>query len=115
MHRPRRLRRSPALRNLVRETQLSAHDFILPLFVSEKLKQHRPIASMPGVFQFSLKQIVDEAQHAQDLGLQAVLLFGIPEHKDEQAMEIISMFLMTRPSSFSSKLPSPTRQQARTW
>jgi len=85
VHRPRRLRRSPALRNLVRETQLSAHDFILPLFVSEKLKQHRPIASMPGVFQFSLKQIVDETQRAQDLGLQAVLLFGIPEHKDEQA------------------------------
>jgi len=85
VHRPRRLRRSPALRNLVRETQLSAHDFILPLFVSEKLKQHRPIASMPGVFQFSLKQIVDEAQRAQDIGLQAVLLFGIPEHKDEQA------------------------------
>src|SRR6266478_4276512 len=85
VHRPRRLRRSPALRNLVRETQLSAHDFILPLFVSEKLKRRRPIASMPGVFQFSLKQIVDEAQRAQDLGLQAVLLFGIPEHKDEQA------------------------------
>ncbi len=85
VHRPRRLRRSPALRNLVRETQLSAHDFILPLFVSEKLKQRRPIASMPGVFQLSLEEIVDEAQRAQDLELQAVLLFGIPEHKDEQA------------------------------
>ncbi len=85
MHRPRRLRRSPALRNLVRETQLSAHDFILPLFVSEKLEQRRPIASMPGVFQLSMKEIVDEAQRVQDLGLQAVLLFGIPEQKDEQA------------------------------
>ena len=85
MHRPRRLRRSPALRNLVRETQLSAHDFILPLFVSEKLKERRPVASMPGVFQLSVKEIVDEAQRAQDLGLQAVLLFGIPEQKDEQA------------------------------
>jgi porphobilinogen synthase len=85
VHRPRRLRRSPALRNLVRETQLSAHDFILPLFVSEKLKERRPVASMPGVFQLSLKEIVDEAQRAQDLGLQAVLLFGIPEQKDEQA------------------------------
>src|SRR5436853_5349869 len=85
LHRPRRLRRSPALRNLVRETQLSAHDFILPLFVSEKLKQRRPIASMPGVFQLSLKEVVDEAQRVQDLGLQAVLLFGIPEQKDEQA------------------------------
>ena len=84
-HRPRRLRRSPALRNLVRETQLSAHDFVLPLFVSEKLERHRPIASMPGVFQFSLQEIVDEAQRAQDRGLQAILLFGIPEKKDEQA------------------------------
>ncbi len=85
MHRPRRLRRSPALRNLVRETQLSAHDFVVPLFVSEKLERRRPIPSMPGVFQFSAKEIVDEAQRAQDLGLQAVLLFGIPEKKDEQA------------------------------
>ena len=69
----------------MRETQLSAHDFVLPLFVSEKLEQHRPIASMPGVFQFSLQEIVDEAQRAQDRGLQAILLFGIPEKKDEQA------------------------------
>src|SRR5204863_1895435 len=84
-HRPRRLRRSPAVRNLVRETQLSVHDLILPLFVSEKLEQRRPIASMPGVFQLSVKEIADEVRAAQDLGLQAVLLFGIPEHKDEQA------------------------------
>src|SRR6266536_3110915 len=85
VHRPRRLRRSPALRNLVRETQLSVHDFVLPLFVSEKLDERRPIASMPGVFQLSVKEIADQARAAQDLGLQAVLLFGIPEHKDEQA------------------------------
>jgi porphobilinogen synthase len=85
VHRPRRLRRSPALRNLVRQTQLGTHDFILPLFVSEKLEQRRPIASMPGVFQLSVKEIVDEARHVQDLGLQAVLLFGVPEQKDEQA------------------------------
>jgi len=85
VHRPRRLRRSPALRNLVRETQLDAHDFILPLFVSEKVDKRRPIASMPGVFQLSVKEIADEACAAQDLGLQAVLLFGIPEQKDEQA------------------------------
>ena len=85
MHRPRRLRRSSALRNLVRETHLSAHDFVLPLFVSEKVQQRRPIASMPGVFQLSVKEVADEARAAQDLGLQAVLLFGIPEQKDEQA------------------------------
>jgi porphobilinogen synthase len=64
---------------------LSIHDFVLPLFVSEKLDQPRPIASMPGVVQLPLKAIADEACRAQDLGVQAVLLFGIPEHKDEQA------------------------------
>ncbi len=85
VHRPRRLRRSPGLRNLVRETRLNAHDFVLPLFVSEKIDKQKPIASMPGVSQFSLGEIVDEARRTQDLGLQAVLLFGIPEKKDDQA------------------------------
>jgi porphobilinogen synthase len=85
VHRPRRLRRSSALRNLVRETHLNAHNFVLPLFVSEKVQRRRPIASMPGVFQLSIKDVADEARAAQDLGLQAVLLFGIPEQKDEQA------------------------------
>src|SRR2546428_2323523 len=85
VHRPRRLRRSPALRNLARETHLSVHDFVLPLFVSEKVQQRRLIASMPGVFQLSAKEVADDARAARDLGLQAVLLFGIPEQKDEQA------------------------------
>ena len=85
VHRPRRLRRSPALRNLVRETNLTAHDFVLPLFVSEKIDQRRPIESMPGVFQFSVNEVVDQARQALDAGLQAVLLFGIPAKKDEQA------------------------------
>jgi len=69
----------------VRETHLNAHNFVLPLFVSEKVQQRRPIASMPGVFQLSVREVADEARAAQDLGLQAVLLFGIPEQKDEQA------------------------------
>ena len=64
---------------------MSVHDFILPLFVNEKLDHRRAIASMPGVFQLSVKEIADEARAAQDLGLQAILLFGIPEQKDEQA------------------------------
>lgn len=85
MQRPRRLRRSPAVRNLVRETKLSAHDFVLPLFVSEKVKDRREIRSMPGVSQLSLGAAVEEAQCACELGLQAVLLFGIPSEKDEQA------------------------------
>jgi porphobilinogen synthase len=79
------LRRSAGVRNLVRETKLTAHDFVLPLFISEKLTARQPIASMPGVFQFALSEVADEAQSAHDLGLQAVLLFGIPSEKDEQA------------------------------
>jgi len=64
---------------------MTAHDFILPLFVSEKIERRRPIASMPGVFQFTVSEAADEAKRAHDLGLQAVLLFGIPGKKDEQA------------------------------
>jgi porphobilinogen synthase len=64
---------------------LSVHDFVWPLFVSEKVQQPRPIASMPGVYQLSVKEVADETRAAQELGLQAVLLFGIPEQKDEQA------------------------------
>jgi len=85
VHRPRRLRRSRGLRNLIRETNLSARDFILPLFVSEKIEKRQVIESMPGVFQFSPDGIVEEARRAQDLGLQAILLFGVPREKDEQA------------------------------
>ena len=79
------MRRSPALRNLVRETNLTAHDFVLPLFVSEKIDKRRAIPSMPGVFQFTVDEVVDQARQAQDAGLQAILLFGIPDKKDEQA------------------------------
>jgi porphobilinogen synthase len=85
VHRPRRLRRSPALRNLVRETNLTAHDFVLPLFVSDNIDKRRAIPSMPGVFQLTVDEVVDQARAAQDSGLQAVLLFGIPDKKDEQA------------------------------
>jgi porphobilinogen synthase len=85
VHRPRRLRRSPALRNLVRETKLSAHDFVLPLFISEKIDKRRAIPTMPGIFQFTVDEVVDQARQAQDAGLQAILLFGIPDKKDEQA------------------------------
>ena len=85
VQRPRRLRRSPGVRNLVRETKLTAHDFVLPLFVSEKLTKRQAIPSMPGVFQLALSEVADEAQSGHDLGLQAVLLFGIPREKDEAA------------------------------
>jgi porphobilinogen synthase len=69
----------------VRETKLTAHDFVLPLFVSAKVEGRRAISSMPGVFQLSVGEAVAEAQQAHVLGLQAVLLFGIPAEKDEHA------------------------------
>jgi porphobilinogen synthase len=64
---------------------LTAHDFVLPLFVSEKIERPRPITSMPGVEQLPLSDVAKEAQRAGAAGLQAVLLFGIPAQKDEQA------------------------------
>jgi porphobilinogen synthase len=73
------------VRNLVRETKLTAHDFVLPLFVSEKLSARQAIGSMPGVFQLAMSEVADEAQRASELGLQAVLLFGIPRDKDDKA------------------------------
>ncbi len=80
--RPRRLRRTPGLRALVRETRLSADDFIYPLFVTYGTGVNRPIGSMPGVAQLSVDQAVQAAQGCAELGIRAVLLFGIPEHKD---------------------------------
>jgi porphobilinogen synthase len=85
VHRPRRLRRTAAIRNLIRETNLSRHDFVLPLFVSEKIERAKPIPSMPGVYQYSGKEIAAIAQRAHESGVQAVLLFGIPKSKDEEA------------------------------
>ncbi|MEP7071472.1 MAG: porphobilinogen synthase [Verrucomicrobiota bacterium] len=85
VHRPRRLRRTQALRNLIRETNLHRHDFVLPLFVSEKIERSREIASMPGVRQYAVAEIGEVAGRAHAAGIQAVLLFGIPREKDAQA------------------------------
>jgi len=83
--RPRRLRQSPALRRLVSETQLSASQLILPLFVRRGRKVRRPISSMPGVYQLSPDELVIEASHACEAGVSAILLFGIPDRKDDRA------------------------------
>src|SRR5213592_2262746 len=84
-YRPRRLRQSPALRRLVSETQLSAARLVLPLFVRTGRRVRRPIAAMPGVFQLSPDELVREATRAHRAGVPAVLLFGIPEAKDNHA------------------------------
>ena len=83
--RPRRLRQSAVLRRLVRETTLSADRLVLPLFVRAGRKVRRPVASMPGVFQLSADLLVGTAARALEAGVPAVLLFGIPEHKDARA------------------------------
>src|SRR6202166_2246529 len=79
--RPRRLRQNEAFRRLVRETRLSVEDFIAPLFVIHGKGQKKEIASMPGQFQFSIDYLVKEAQEIYNLGIPAVILFGIPNHK----------------------------------
>jgi len=80
--RPRRLRANPLLRRMVRETQLSRDDLILPLFVCPGTGVRRPIPSMPGNFQLSVDQLVEECRQVAGLGIPAVILFGIPPHKD---------------------------------
>ncbi|MGA2240641.1 MAG: porphobilinogen synthase [Verrucomicrobiota bacterium] len=84
-YRPRRLRQSAALRQLVAETHLSASQLVLPLFVRAGRKICRPIAAMPGVFQLSPDELLREAIRAHMLGVPAVLLFGIPARKDAKA------------------------------
>jgi porphobilinogen synthase len=81
----RRTRRTASLRSLVQETRLSPRDFVYPIFVTAGQDVKTPIASMPGIFQLSINHAVAEAQRAHDLGIPAVLLFGIPDHKDEAA------------------------------
>jgi len=85
IHRPRRLRQNAALRALVRETTLSAGDLVMPLFVREGLRGRKPIRSMPGQFQLSVDELVKEAGRTMKLGVPAVILFGIPDRKDEKA------------------------------
>ena len=80
--RPRRLRRTEAIRSLVRETRLTPDCFILPLFVCEGRGVRREVSSMPGVFQLSVDEAVKEAAAAKADGVPGVLLFGLPDSKD---------------------------------
>src|SRR5512143_680332 len=84
-YRPRRLRQTPALRQLVRETRVDVGQLVLPLFVRSGRKLRRPISAMPGVFQLSPDELVREAGRAHECGVPAVLLFGIPGRKDARA------------------------------
>ncbi|MCP4625347.1 MAG: porphobilinogen synthase [bacterium] len=81
-YRPRRLRQSQGLRNMIRETQLSVNDLILPLFVIDGKDVKNPIPSMPGHYQLSIDNFLKTAQQAYELGIPAIILFGIPGSKD---------------------------------
>jgi porphobilinogen synthase len=87
VHRPRRLRRSEALRGFVRETRLSAGGLVYPMFACPGTKVRTEVSSMPGIYQQSADQIVEECREVAGLGIPAVILFGLPEHKDELASE----------------------------
>ena len=84
-HRPRRLRRTPGLRSLVRETRLEPANFIFPLFVVEGEGIRKEIGAMPGNFQMSIDETVRECAVIHSLGIGGIILFGIPRHKDETA------------------------------
>ena len=83
LHRPRRLRRSETLRRLTRETRLHVDQLVYPLFATAGRGVRQEVRSMPGVFQCSIDRLADEAREVADLGIPAVLLFGLPESKDE--------------------------------
>ncbi|HJZ11989.1 MAG TPA: hypothetical protein VJ521_07555, partial [Acidobacteriota bacterium] len=89
VNRPRRLRTTPALRAMVRETELNARDFIYPLFVRHG-QGRTEIRSMPGVYQLSVEEAVREAEAAKKSGVNAVILFGIPKEKDPIGLENFS-------------------------
>ena len=86
-YRPRRLRRTDTIRRMVRETRLSVDQLIMPLFVVPGSGVERPVSSMPGIAQLSVDRTVEECRALRDLGIPAVILFGIPERKDAVGSE----------------------------
>ncbi|OGW34481.1 MAG: delta-aminolevulinic acid dehydratase [Nitrospirae bacterium GWC2_56_14] len=87
LYRPRRLRLNENIRRMVRETKLSPDDFIYPMFVCHGKSVKKEISSMPGNYQQSIDNLVKDCEEVKDLGIPAVILFGIPEHKDEVGSE----------------------------
>ncbi len=89
-HRPRRLRRTESLRGLVRETRLSNAGLIYPMFVCPGTKARKEVSSMPGIFQQSADQIIEECREVEALGIPGVILFGLPETKDAKGTSSVS-------------------------
>lgn len=87
IQRPRRLRRTATLRDMVRETRLDPANLIYPLFVCPGEGIRREVKSMPGVFNFSIDELVRECLEVRSLGISSIIIFGLPEHKDEQGSD----------------------------
>ena len=86
-NRPRRLRKTAAIRRLVAETQLSVDDLVAPLFIREGINTPEPVHSLPGVFQHTRKSLLEEVRKLRDRGISGLVLFGIPEKKDAKGSE----------------------------
>ena len=87
LYRPRRLRESPLLRSMVRETSLRVEDFVYPLFAVHGRGVREPIGSMPGQYRLSIDEMLKECKDAASMGIPAVLLFGLPRDKDPRGTE----------------------------
>lgn len=105
--RPRRLRRTPAIRDMVRETTLSTKDLIIPIFVKHGRGEREPIPSMPGQYRFSPDNVVREAEEIWSMDIPAVILFGIPEKKDPEGSSAYddSGVVQRAISAIKAKLP----------
>jgi porphobilinogen synthase len=90
IHRPRRLRRTEALRRLVRETRLTSEGLVYPMFVCPGTNVRAEVSSMPGIFQQSVDKAVEECREVSDLGIPAVILFGLPKHKDATGSQALA-------------------------
>lgn len=107
VHRMRRLRQHDSLRRMVRETVLTSDDFIYPLFVTFGENKQEAIASMPGQYRWSVDRLVPEVMNAWELGIPAVILFGIPERKDEKGSAALESngVVQTAVRTLKAKLP----------
>src|SRR5690349_16237917 len=105
--RPRRLRRTEALRSMTRETRLSTSGYVYPMFVGPGKGSRVEISSMPGVYQQSVDQLVEECREVEGLGIPGVILFGIPEHKDARGPGAWSRGGRVKRATEATGAPSP--------
>ena len=128
-HRPRRLRRSPVLRKMVRETRMDKSSLIYPMFVTEGTNIKQEIPTMPGQYRYSVDRLPEALEEVADAGVPSVMLFGIPDHKDacgsgawaEDGIVATAefwtgtMWTTTRPWTIWQKLPCPRCRRELIW